>query len=329
MITEPFSRRSAVLLLTALLALSPRVQALDDTGHQVVAAIAYERLSPAAKLRVDNLFPPDPKTKASVIFVPAHRAPTKDDEYPKTYYTAITVANWMDDLRDNSYDSPTKDWHFVDRPFYDGIPDPQKLLPSPNAQEKLIGMIATLKQVRDFNPKESTLYDNPRTKKRTQAAYAVAVITHLIGDVHQPLHCCTRCTQTNPEGDHGGGFFKLDEQSRNLHEYWDASGGLFDGMKLGRDVDEASKQQLNDFVGRVKQRWDPAKHPGWQNSNPQAWVEASYQLATKEVYAGVVEKQVPSDAYREKTRQLAAEQIMLAGYRLAELLNLAFDPPAN
>ena len=56
----------------------------------------------------------------------------------------------------------------------------------------------------------------------TTKAVALAWLLHLVGDIHQPLHCSSRVTpdEALPRGDAGGNTFRLDD-NRNLHGYWD------------------------------------------------------------------------------------------------------------
>ena len=45
-----------------------------------------------------------------------------------------------------------------------------------------------------------------------------------MGDTHQPLHCVTRYTESNPNGDYGGNIFfiKNIDGLNNLHSLWDS-----------------------------------------------------------------------------------------------------------
>ena len=57
-------------------------------------------------------------------------------------------------------------------------------------------------------------------------SYDLVWLLHLIGDVHQPLHCATRISKTHPKGDAGGndvGFCTAGAAACNgkLHSYWD------------------------------------------------------------------------------------------------------------
>jgi len=40
-------------------------------------------------------------------------------------------------------------------------------------------------------------------------SYDLTWLIHLVGDVHQPLHCVARITKGDPEGDKGGNDVKL------------------------------------------------------------------------------------------------------------------------
>lgn len=314
----------SVLSLFMALACALPALAWDDTGHQVVAAIAWSRLDKPVQDKVEMLFPADPKAKQHIIFTSSKKMPTAEEKYPKTVYNHVTIANWMDDLRDNSYDNPLKDWHQVNRPIFHEMEPKLVELKSPNVREKIIEMIQTLQKVKNF---DKAGFDHAEDKSR--AAYALATLIHLVGDVHQPLHCASRYTKLKPRGDAGGNGFLLAGPApcTNLHEFWDAAGGLFDFVKLGREFDEAHQKQLDECVARVTARWKPDDHPDWRNYSPEEWVEESYQFAKQKVYQGVTASSVPDPTYTQMAQQLSAERLATAGYRLAEILNQIFAQP--
>ena len=163
---------------------------------------------------------------------------------------------------------------------------------------------------------------------KTNAAYAVAVLMHLIGDVHQPLHCINRYSVGFEEGNSGGGGFPLHSPPvPKLHYYWEAAGGLFNFAKLGRDFDENQQHQIGETTARVLQRWKPEQHPEWKNYSVDDWVEESYQLGRTTVYEGIEPNGVPDAEYTEKTQQISAERIGTAGCRLAAVFNQIFEKP--
>jgi hypothetical protein len=54
-------------------------------------------------------------------------------------------------------------------------------------------------------------------------SFALRLIIHLVGDIHQPLHCSNRVTKESPTGDKGGNDFHLPSHYGNsdLHAVWD------------------------------------------------------------------------------------------------------------
>src|SRR5262249_20615114 len=59
------------------------------------------------------------------------------------------------------------------------------------------------------------------SKSAPDRAIGAAWVLHIVGDVHQPLHCSARVTTQEPQGDAGGNTFKLDAANEDLHHYWD------------------------------------------------------------------------------------------------------------
>ena len=55
-------------------------------------------------------------------------------------------------------------------------------------------------------------------------SYALRLLIHYVGDIHQPLHCSSRYDKTHPNGDRGGNLFELPYHygSDDLHGVWDS-----------------------------------------------------------------------------------------------------------
>ena len=76
---------------------------------------------------------------------------------------------------------------------------------------------------------DKTLPDEPfgpELMAEGQRARALRYLLHLVGDIHQPLYCATRCTQALSQGDRGGNDFKVKGED-NLHSCWDGGVGMF------------------------------------------------------------------------------------------------------
>ncbi len=152
-------------------------------------------------------------------------------------------------------------------------------------------------------------------------AYYVAVLAHLVGDLHQPLHTCTRYTSARPNGDAGGNLFRLSGSPDNLHSYWDGAGGNFQ-TELKPPLNQTERQLLTTYAASIMQEFPRSTFTQKLTQlDPSVWAADSHQLARTVAHNGVTENTVPNAAYQTKTRRLSRERIALAGYRLAQMLD--------
>lgn len=311
-----FSRFTALTLLFVLLFTVP-AYGWSDTGHMAVAYVAYQRLTPQARARVDALVRLNPRFNAW-----RQRIPQGTSAARRRLMLFMIASTWPDEIKglpgyisdgssggnrpptDGTADrnigysdmSMHKYWHFVDLPFtIDGtqLEDP----PVPNAET----MIAAFRAVLNSNsPDELKSYD-------------LAWLLHLVGDVHQPLHGTARFTQAHPHGDDGGNsvFVRFQGEQKRLHSFWD---GL-----LGTSRDPA-------FAITVGQGLPAASAGASNNLNARAWIEESFELAKSNVYRNppIGPGDGPftvTNSYRNPARTLARKRVALAGARLANILN--------
>lgn len=292
----------------------------NDTGHMTVAFITYSNLTPTAKKRVDDLIRLNPKFNEWVALIPSGT-----DEAKKNGMLFMLAATWADQIKsDNQHladgpqqgDQPPNDgtadkitgysdramhkyWHFVDIPF---SPDqtPLKSPWSPNASTQIPALRAILSSAKSDELK----------------SYALVWLLHLVGDVHQPLHCASRFTKLLPNGDAGGNFVTIcDPQcGRRLHAFWD--GILGTSAKPMDSIKEATKMGLTPpfviaFVAN--------------NTNSGTWISESFAAAKTAAYrtpVGIGAGPFPISAdYRSNAQSLAMQRITLAGKRLAHILN--------
>lgn len=286
-----------------------------NCGHMVVACIAYRKLTPETKARVNTLVRLNPyystwnQTIASTI--------SGDDRDMIMFMLAST---WPDAIKkDEHYKSdgaeggnkpeePTasenigysdthlhKYWHYVDRAF---STDKTRLpsLPVPNAQTQIDAFRATLNS------------DSPDLVK----SYDLAWLAHMVGDVHQPLHCATRASHGDPNGDKGGNDVKVDSLGgpTNLHAFWDSALGSSenpqDAAKIAESLPDAGKRSSLDL-------------------NTKDWVAESFKLVKDKVYKTPIKQgNGPfklTQRYEDSVRAVAKKRAELAGARLANVLN--------
>jgi hypothetical protein len=324
------TRRLFTLGLTVLLiyaSIEP-ARGWNPHGHQVVAFIAYQHLTPAAKTRVLALLKLNPMFKTWIKGLPANASAER-----KTRRAFVEAATWPDVIKGlPNYvndgpeggnfppDSPTasqnigypdlnrhKYWHFVDVPFSDDG-TPVRELPVPNALtqiELFIGALAS-----------------PSTSDDIKS-YDLVWLIHLVGDVHQPLHAAERFRKNNVDGDSGGNEVKLRcagpvACASNLHSMWDGA--------LGSSPDLATITAEGNALDARPVDPDP------EAANPKAWIQQSSDLARSDVYkttAGVALGNPVADidaAYATRSRSIAETRAIIGARRLAALINAAFDP---
>jgi hypothetical protein len=157
----------------------------------------------------------------------------------------------------------------------------------------------------------------------TSKAVALAWLLHLVGDIHQPLHCSSRVTpdETLPHGDQGGNTFRLDD-NRNLHGHWDRILDEAIAPDTGEDS-IAYADRIADRIERTDRR--AALSAPAASTDVLGWAQEGRHLAQTVVYSGVTRGSAPSAAYDAEALKVSEGRIALAGYRLAALLNEALE----
>jgi hypothetical protein len=154
---------------------------------------------------------------------------------------------------------------------------------------------------------------------------------HLVGDVHQPLHCTAVFSERFPEGDRGGNLARIRIQSSpvNLHSFWD---GL-----LGREVSaSAIAKDVQEIENVMKERATDVRQEIVAHPSFESWAREGLELSRTVVYlngelkvaagrGGRDEDAPPAPAeYAPNCGRVARVQIGKAGIRLAEQLRKLF-----
>jgi hypothetical protein len=288
-----------LLFLCLALALSARsALAWSGAGHMVIAAEAYRELSPKMKARANTVLKAHPEYEKwqSSFF---SDSPTLD----LGTYIFMRASVWPDEIRrkGNPYDHPQ--WHYINYPL-----QPPRFPFEPGS-----------------SPTNDILYGIEQAEKGLSARHESAELRavylswliHLIGDLHQPLHCSTLVNQTFPEGDKGGNDFyvKPAEKGIRLHSFWD---GL-----LGTRSHPQS--EVNDAI-RLASEFPRKSLPELKRSTPRKWSLDSRSLAIEKAYLHEELKGSTSpdiapglpEGYTKEAKAVAERQAALAGYRLAD-----------
>ena len=295
--TNPRLYKSAIALGLACLILCTPATSLGwgAGGHMIVAQIAFKRLNPKAKANAKELL--------AIAINPANISARSKD--------FVNASHWPDDLRQFPEFDSFKPLHFIDQPFsIDGTPLPP--LPTPNIVTALEENVNILKTSTDKNAQ----------------AQALRFIIHFVGDIHQPLHCATRVSSANPEGDRGGNLvsIKIPDQNgktkkSNLHSYWDGGIGTF--PRTGPNFRPPPLSQIPAAAAKAT-AGNPDTDPDLKLDDPlnfTAWAAESLTLAKGVAYKGIKNGAKPTAAYNAKAVKVARKRVAWGGYRLAALLN--------
>jgi hypothetical protein len=300
----------ALLAALAVGAWPHAAHAWNKPGHMVVAAIAYRELQ-----RTNN------QAVIDKVIAGLKKHPDYDRRFAsklssvrpedQDLYLFMLAARWADDIKDHQPADDDKKAHFIDTPFVP--PGLTGVAIAPPDNDNIVSK---------FKNQSDIIRNGGGDAAK---AKALTWLLHLAGDSHQPLHAVTMFTHdfTPPQGDRGGNevFVKVEENSHtiNLHAYWD-------GAILGSDHFQSVRNRALGLIGRPDMRRNT--FPQLSSGTVDQWVAESFEMAKTVAYRnGEIEgsgdshdgQLLPSD-YPSTAKGVAERQVVLAGYRLADLL---------
>jgi hypothetical protein len=295
--------------------------AWDEPAHEIVATIALDRMNPKARAAVAEY--------AREISSPGHP------------YDAVSIACWMDDIRKDTempFHGKFPSWHFIDIGIEPGDP---ALSFEPGDDNDMHGNVVQALKRAVVVLKGGT---DPYIPNK---AVACAIVMHLVGDIHQPLHCATHYFYSYGQwrNDAGGNKELVDNglpdgSKLNLHAFWDsawrASFDDYSGCVVldprydeNSGHDPLSVHALAEKLGQSA----PASSTDKVEDFDQ-WARESNAIARDFVYRNITATDSRkycrlSSGYVAKSNLIARQQLNLAASRLTALLNetLGSDNP--
>ncbi|HEX3797840.1 MAG TPA: S1/P1 nuclease [Verrucomicrobiae bacterium] len=299
-----------ILLILLGLSLSPLPAfAWGSAGHMMIAAEAYRNLSPELKAQVFEVL------KSHPDFAKWTNAYHPNANVELAAYVFMRSSTWPDEIRrdGSKYDHP--DWHFMDYPLR---PPLFPLEPDAKTNDDVLYGIAYCEAI----------VSNPNADKESRAAY-LSYLIHLIGDLHQPLHCASFFGEAYPEGDRGGNDFYVKPSIKGvrLHGIWDSL--------LGSAM---SSQIQWKYAITIATEFPRSGLPELAaHTTPKSWSLESRELAIEKGYlrgklkGSTNAETAPSlpEGYTAAAKIVAERQAALAGYRLADEIQkyLKLDHP--
>jgi hypothetical protein len=245
--------------------------AWGEKGHRIVALIADDRLSRPARAAIADLLSVETDSRV---------------------HSLEDGAIWPDVIRGDRPE--TRPWHFVriqlaytdyiaTRDCTEGVPS--CLVP------RLESFVAIMKD---------------HAKPLPERLEALKFVVHLVGDLHQPLHCSDNM-------DRGGNdvVVRWFGKSTDLHAIWDSA------------IIERAAETADVFAGELINkidRMDATRIASIQSGTLSDWVVTSHALARTHAYR-IPRNHRLSQAYYEANVDTVDDQLINGGLRLAKILN--------
>lgn len=300
------------LKLAAIAAVCSSLQGWNGAGHRTIAYIAYRQMDARTRARVDADLTAHPDYGRWVQGIP---------EADRALAAFLHAAVWADEIRgDDRYQNEPRgqvlglveypdhykhqNWHYVDEPLGGEMARPA-IDDALNADWRAAPNVMT--QIRAMEGVIASAGSSREAK-----AWAMAWLIHLVGDIHQPLHCVSRYTREGAAGewvnDAGGNRVRLAGPYHNLHGLWDGLMGADDSLPAVRAMGEA-------LMATAGAERDATKVDDWQREGAELAVEFVYPgLAGAKNEQGTLSV---SPEYVRIATGIASGRVRLAGYRLA------------
>ncbi|RNF01353.1 class I nuclease-like protein [Trypanosoma rangeli] len=292
------SPTSALLLAVAVgfLVLSEPTHAWWCKGHMVVNEIAKRHLDRNVAELVDE-------AAANLSF---------SGPFPESF-DFVQSACWADDIKLSGL-KVMEDWHFIDTPYNPlNVPIKKDPLGKDNAKTVIESLTRTLEKKRKQEPVPYVL------------SFALVNLAHLYGDIHQPLHSITQFSPAYPDGDRGGNLEVVHVRGARmkLHAVWDS---ICQGEQPDppRPLSKEEYAKLRAFADYLEDTYKPTTAEK-SETNVSVMAEESYMIGVEVAYPGVVNGMELTEEYLERCKAAAEPRLVLAGRRLATILNHVFS----
>ncbi len=129
---------------------------------------------------------------------------------PEDQWAFWLAAIWPDWVKQHHEQFSHADWHYIDYPF---VPQgsAERAERHPPREENILTTLPLC-------------IDKARSATGAEKAIYLCWVLHLVGDLHQPLHCASLYAEQFPKGDHGGNdaLYRLGtHRIIKLHPFWD------------------------------------------------------------------------------------------------------------
>ena len=306
--TSLATQRKMLCVVVAAVLVVGQAAAWNCLGHMLTAQVAVQLLqseAPAANAYYTDL-----------------------SNYQQMQYQRLTslteVSCWADDIKDFTRQYNT--WHYFDQCYLRTSPGSNvscPTVPEGNATEAIQRAVEKLS-----SPVVNV--------SKAERAFWLAILVHVVGDMHQPLHTTTLFDETFPKGDLAGNKFaiKIGANWTNLHKFHDDIAGLappkFPERPLAQYPNDLQTIELLSSSLITSQTFAYPAQPNvtnvtvWLEEGFETCVNASYSLPDGQPLHD--HDEIPEGApYIRKLREVLLNKIALGGRRLFKMLADAYQ----
>lgn len=205
----------------------------------------------------------------------------------------VYYSNWLDNASHTPEYAYSKTWHY-------------KNIDADETYENAV-LLESGDIVRAIYQQTDVLRNPESTKE--EKALALKMVTHFLGDVHQPMHMGHR-------SDLGGNRWtvKYFKTPANLHSVWDSklpeSAHKWSYSEWQQQIDRSTPEETTRIIS---------------GGTPTSWGEETYEVC-KRVYETTPQDSNIEYSYIAEWSPVIELQFLRGGLRLADLLNSIFDP---
>ena len=277
--------RALIPLLAATLASIPHsAMAWSNEGHEIVAVIARDELTPLTRAWVDHILAED------------------------TGPDMPSQADWADAWADRHPE--TARWHFIDIEL-----DSPDLAAACHGFARSSGLTSAGPAddciVNKLNAFEEEL--SSAATPEPERILALKYVLHLVGDIHQPLHASDHhdkngeCVMVTIAG----------HRRLSLHAYWDTAVL----QPLGPDPVAAAHALEAHITRAQKAAWSKGSPADWAQGSYNLAKSLAYTIGSPPNCATKAAPIALRPAYQKRAQAAARLQLEKAGVRLAAVLN--------
>jgi len=322
-------------------AVSPTARAWDHPGHMLTAAVAFseiERARPELIDKIGLLFLRHPDT--APFWVAAGEAKGKE----RVRRMFIECARWPDDSKFTPRDMLT--WHSARWAIVAKNAPPEVKAAAAAREGRPVG------QAIEAVALNYAMIGNPESTP-PERALGLCWVLHIIGDIHQPMHVTDYFSRDFPSGNAAGTMsYVMDPVTRTpipLHILWDSNVLRVPTLEeVDRHAQEYMKKYPRSSLPELTRTpvGAPNAFEKWAKESHQVAVDWAYDLETlpdpnkdlpaEKLVQNMVNfilngvspvKDAPElpAGYWEKLQGTAERRLILAGYRIADLIIAAAD----